>query len=107
MELSPDGQTFTIGAILASRSSGRAKSCTALLMRRPALRVPITWDEALDRVAEQFIPLKKPLIVFLLLVFLPLAASAVRYLCLGDGRGNWQTADRSSAGLLSPRCWLV
>jgi hypothetical protein len=42
--------------------------------------------------------LKKPLIVFLLLVFVPIAASAVRYLCLGDGRGNWQTADRSSAG---------
>jgi Protein of unknown function (DUF3750) len=46
--------------------------------------------------------LKKPLIVFLLLVFVPIAASAVRYLCLGDGRGNWQTADRSSAGLLPP-----
>jgi Protein of unknown function (DUF3750) len=44
--------------------------------------------------------LKKPLIVFLLLLFLPLAASAGRYLCFGDGRGNWQTADRSSAGLL-------
>jgi hypothetical protein len=44
--------------------------------------------------------LKKPLILFLLLLFVPLAASAVRYLCLGDGRGNWQTADRSSAGLL-------
>ena len=48
------------------------------------------------------LPLKKPLIVFLLLLFVPLAASAVRYLCLGDGRGNWQTADRSSAGLLPP-----
>ncbi len=46
--------------------------------------------------------MKKPLIVFLLLVFAPIAASAVRYLCLGDGRGNWQTADRSSAGLLPP-----
>ena len=44
--------------------------------------------------------MKKPLIVFLLLLFLPLAASAGRYLCFGDGRGNWQTADRSSAGLL-------
>jgi hypothetical protein len=48
------------------------------------------------------LPLKKPLIVFLLLVFMPLAASAGRYLWLGDGRGDWQTADRSSAGLLPP-----
>jgi hypothetical protein len=46
--------------------------------------------------------LKKLLIVFLMLVFVPIAASATRYLWLGDGRGNWQTADRSSAGLLPP-----
>jgi hypothetical protein len=32
----------------------------------------------------------------------PIAASAARYLWLGDGRGNWQTADRSSAGFLPP-----
>jgi uncharacterized protein DUF3750 len=44
--------------------------------------------------------LKKPLIVFLLLVLAPIAASAARYFWLADGRGNWQTADRSSAGLL-------
>jgi hypothetical protein len=44
--------------------------------------------------------LKKPLVVFLLLVFAPIAASAARYFWVGDGRGNWQTADRSSAGLL-------
>ena len=46
--------------------------------------------------------LKKPLIVFLLLVIVPLAASAIRFLFVGDGRGDWQTADRSSAGLLPP-----
>jgi hypothetical protein len=46
--------------------------------------------------------LKRPLLVFLLLIFLPIAASAGRYVWLGDGRGNWQTADRSSAGLLPP-----
>jgi hypothetical protein len=46
--------------------------------------------------------LKKPLIIFLLLVFVPLTASVARYLWLGDGRGNWQTADRSSVGLLPP-----
>jgi hypothetical protein len=44
--------------------------------------------------------LKKPLIVLLLLIFVPIAASAARYFWLGGGRGNWQTADRSSAGLL-------
>jgi hypothetical protein len=46
--------------------------------------------------------LKKLLVIFLMLVFVPIAASAARYLWLGDGRGNWQTADRSSAGLLPP-----
>jgi hypothetical protein len=44
--------------------------------------------------------LKKPLLTFLFLVFVPLAASAARYFWLADARGNWQTADRSSAGLL-------
>ena len=43
---------------------------------------------------------EKSLIVFLLLVFAPLAVSAFRYLWLGDGRQDWRTADRSSAGLL-------
>jgi uncharacterized protein DUF3750 len=44
--------------------------------------------------------LKKLLIIFLVVVFVPIAASAIRYLWLGEGRGSWQTADRSSAGLL-------
>ncbi len=35
-----------------------------------------------------------------MLVFVPITASAARYFWIGDGRGNWQTADRSSAGLL-------
>ena len=39
------------------------------------------------------------MIVFLLLVFVPIGISAARYWS-GDQRGNWQTADRSSAGLL-------
>ena len=42
---------------------------------------------------------EKTLIFFLLLVFLPIAVSAARYFLGGDGRGEWQTADRSSAGL--------
>jgi Protein of unknown function (DUF3750) len=42
------------------------------------------------------------LIAFLLLLFAPIAASAARYFWLGDGRANWQTADRSSVGLLPP-----
>lgn len=46
-------------------------------------------------------PLKKPLLILLFLVVAPLTASAARYFWLGDGRQNWQTADRSSAGLLT------
>ena len=46
-------------------------------------------------------PLKKLLLVFLLLLFAPIAASAARYFWIGDAHGNWQTADRSSAGLLA------
>ena len=39
------------------------------------------------------------MIVLLLLILVPVALSAVLYL-LGERRGDWQTADRSSAGLL-------
>jgi Protein of unknown function (DUF3750) len=46
--------------------------------------------------------LRKLLIAFLLLIAVPIGLSAGRYYLLGDGRGNWQTADRSSAGLLPP-----
>jgi hypothetical protein len=42
--------------------------------------------------------LKKPLLIFLFLIFAPIAASAARYFWLGDGRGNWQTADATLAG---------
>jgi Protein of unknown function (DUF3750) len=41
----------------------------------------------------------KYLIVFLLLIVGPVVISAANYL-IGERRGNWQTADRSSAGLL-------
>jgi Protein of unknown function (DUF3750) len=40
-------------------------------------------------------------IIFLLLIFVPIGTSAARYYWSADGRGNWQTADRSSAGLLA------
>ena len=40
------------------------------------------------------------MIIFLLLVFVPIGVSAARYFLSEDARGNWQTADRSSAGLL-------
>ena len=43
--------------------------------------------------------MKRYLFIFILLVLVPLAYSAVIYL-FGDRRENWQTADRSSAGLL-------
>jgi hypothetical protein len=42
---------------------------------------------------------KKYVLVFLLLVIVPVGVSAANYL-LGNDRGNWQTADRSSAGML-------
>jgi Protein of unknown function (DUF3750) len=44
--------------------------------------------------------LRKFVTIFLLLIFVPIGLSAGRYFWLGDRRGNWQTADRSSAGLL-------
>lgn len=43
--------------------------------------------------------MKRYLLIFILLVLVPVAYSAVIY-WLGDRRDNWQTADRSSAGLL-------
>ncbi|KJC46687.1 hypothetical protein UP09_11695 [Bradyrhizobium sp. LTSP885] len=42
------------------------------------------------------------MIAFLLLVFVPIGISAGRYYWFADTRGSWQTADRSSAGLLPP-----
>jgi Protein of unknown function (DUF3750) len=39
------------------------------------------------------------MLIFVLLIFVPVALSGIGYL-LGDRRGNWQMADRSSAGLL-------
>jgi hypothetical protein len=39
------------------------------------------------------------MLIFALLILVPVTLSCIRYL-LGDRRGNWQTADRSSAGLL-------
>ena len=40
------------------------------------------------------------MVIFLLLIFVPIGASAARYYWSGDRRGDWQTADRTSAGLL-------
>jgi hypothetical protein len=42
---------------------------------------------------------KKYVLAFLLLIIALLTFSIANYF-LGDRRGNWQTADRSSAGLL-------
>ena len=41
------------------------------------------------------------MIIALLMLVVPIAASAVKYL-LGDRSVDWQTADRSSAGILPP-----
>src|SRR5260370_39990951 len=45
-------------------------------------------------------PLRRIVIIFLLLIVVPIGISAARYYWLEDRRANWQTADRSSAGLL-------
>jgi hypothetical protein len=45
---------------------------------------------------------KKLLLVFLLLLFAPIGASAARYFWTSDAHRNWQTANRSSAGFLPP-----
>jgi uncharacterized protein DUF3750 len=44
---------------------------------------------------------KKPVLVLLLLIIGPISISTLNYL-RSDRRGNWQTADRSSVGLLAP-----
>jgi uncharacterized protein DUF3750 len=43
---------------------------------------------------------KKSVLLLLLFIFGPIVVSAASYFAVGDRRGNWQTADRSSAGLL-------
>jgi Protein of unknown function (DUF3750) len=43
---------------------------------------------------------RKVVTIFLLLILAPIGISAARYYWSGDRRNNWQTADRSSAGLL-------
>jgi hypothetical protein len=48
------------------------------------------------------LPLRKIVVIFLLLVFVPIGLSAASYFWSSDVRGTWQTADRSSAGLLPP-----
>src|SRR6201991_1724087 len=52
--------------------------------------------------AQPLNTLRRFLIIFLLLVFLPIGWSAARYFLVDTDRGSWQTADRSSAGLLPP-----
>ncbi len=44
--------------------------------------------------------MKRYVFIFLLLIVTPITVSALNYL-FGDRRENWQTADRSSAGLLA------
>jgi Protein of unknown function (DUF3750) len=49
--------------------------------------------------AAEFHPVRKSLIVLLLLLVAPITVSTLKYLW-GDRGADWQTADRSSAGLL-------
>src|SRR5262249_609180 len=64
---------------------------------RPTNYIPSVLTECTDW-AHRRSPVKY-FLVFLLLLIGPVVISAANYL-LGERRGNWQTADRSSAGLL-------
>ena len=55
---------------------------------------------AIPHLTPPAIPLRKLVIIFLLLILRPSGPSAGRYYRSDDRRGNWQSADRSSAGLL-------
>jgi hypothetical protein len=75
----------------------------------PAQRAPSRWlwrqrrrelyEECHLHVMPSRFPLLKSAAIFLLLVFFPVGVSAGRY-WFAESRGNWQTADSSSAGLL-------
>ena len=58
-----------------------------------------TTSKEISKRSPQFPLVKKFVIIFLLLILTPLGISTASYLA-GDRRGNWQMADRSSAGLL-------
>src|SRR3981189_647581 len=58
-----------------------------------------TDDGCMKSRAARFPTSRKPLIVLLFLLVAPITLSTVKYL-LGDRSVDWQTADRSSAGLL-------
>jgi hypothetical protein len=76
----------------------------------PALVNPIAaqnWQKATGELHQQYrqrrsgrsLRLKKSVLIFICMIIAPLLVSTANYF-LGDRRGNWQTADRSSAGLL-------
>ena len=58
-----------------------------------------TDDGSMKLRAARFPTLRKSLIVLLFLLIAPITLSTVKYL-LGDRSVDWQTADRSSAGIL-------
>jgi len=81
--------SYFLGAVIAEELGAKLAKAT----RR-------TTSAASKSVSLLILPLvKKYVFVFLLLVIAPLVISTLNYL-LGDRRGNWQTADRTSAGLL-------
>lgn len=59
----------------------------------------VRHDGGMKARAQESCDLRKSVIIFLLLLVVPLSLSAARYL-LGDRSMDWQSADRSSAGLL-------
>jgi hypothetical protein len=81
--------SYFLGAMIAEELGAKLAKAT----RR-------TTSAASKSVSLLILPLvKKYVFLFLLLVIAPLVISTLNYL-LSDRRGNWQTADRSSVGLL-------
>ena len=86
------------------QQQGKSGNTTAFLRRfgGPVALAPAT-TRTISGLSYPLMPSRFPLLksaaIFLLLVFFPVGVSAGRY-SFGESRGNWQTADRSSAGLL-------
>jgi Protein of unknown function (DUF3750) len=68
-------------------------------VRAPSRLAKSNWTNYINTDNEICVTVKRYVFILLLLIIAPLLVSTASYL-LGDRRGNWQTADRSSAGLL-------
>src|SRR5262249_33917857 len=92
---------MTLGPTMAVPRSSQRQALRIFLLAEAAVKDPYETlgDErsaSADDRAYRYLTVKY-VIVFLLIIIGPVVVSAANYL-LGDRRGNWQTADRSSAG---------